>query len=140
VCACTAEKELAAISTNCQTFSASLSPMFARRRPDHVDADLDFDSKTPIGRELKEEWLKCKSAADESVHVQCIVELLHKAMTLAPPLEDVPWQDNVLSIAPLSQPRITSIPPNCLRVDPAICHVIYHVWFDLKIVNYSFLI
>jgi hypothetical protein len=67
--------------------------MFPRRRLEHADKDLDFDIRTQIGKDLKEEWLKFKSAADETPHLQNIMEMLHRA-TYIPPSDDVPWQES----------------------------------------------
>jgi hypothetical protein len=73
--------------------------MFARRRNEVVDQDLDFDTKTQIGRELKEEWLRCKSASDEAPHIQNIMEILHRD-ALTPPPDNVDWMDWIPGDAP----------------------------------------
>jgi hypothetical protein len=74
--------------------ASPFTTMFPRRRLENVDRDLDFDTKTQIGRELKEEWLRCKSASDESPHLQNIMEMLHRA-TFITESEDVPWQESL---------------------------------------------
>jgi hypothetical protein len=72
--------------------------MFARKRGETVDQDLDFDTKSQIGKALKEEWLKCKSAQDETPHLQNIMEMLH-GDALAPPPDNVDCADWAPGIA-----------------------------------------
>ncbi len=74
--------------------------MFARKRGETVDQDLDFDTKSQIGKALKEEWLKCKSVQDETPHLQNIMDMLHRD-SLNPPPDNVDWADWVPGDAPL---------------------------------------
>lgn len=66
-----------------------------------MDKDLDFDIKTQIGRNLKDEWLRCKSASDEASHLQNMMEMLHDA-TFTPLAEDVPWHESANGDPPTS--------------------------------------
>jgi len=76
--------------------------MFTRRRPENADADLDFDIKSQVGKELKQEWLRYKSSpqdGNESLALQPVMEMLHQA-SFIPPGQDVPWRDSVPGAAP----------------------------------------